>query len=398
MTEPRVSVIVPTRNRLDRLRRALEAYERQSARVPFEVVVVDDGSTDGTGDWLKAQEARTFSLVACRQEKAGPAPARNRAIAEARGEWLILAGDDIVPGERFVDGHAEAQAAAGGGFVLGQTRWDPALPITSVMRHVDGYGAQQFRYGYLRVGQRLGFRYFYGSNLSLPRAALRGLEGPFDPAFGGAAFEDADLGYRLMGTAARIEYRPALVALHAHRHTLASFAERQQEAGRAASVLVRKHAEIASLVGFRKVEEAVRKVEEAVRKAGPGPGLDVVRRAEEALLLAFSPFEAEVGRWLDRVYLGLFWYFYAKGVVETRFPDAPRPAVLAWLLGRYVAWPSRAALRSRAGRFPEPARKALASALSALGPRPFREGLRWWVDSRLREARYDWRRSPEDAD
>jgi GT2 family glycosyltransferase len=389
MTEPRVSVIVPTHNRRETLRRALEAYERQTGSVPFEVIVVDDGSTDGTSDWLKGQSARRFALVACRQEKTGPAAARNRAIALARGEWLLLAGDDTLPGERLVEGHAEAQAASGGGFVLGRTRWDPALPITSVMRHVDGYGGQQFRYGYLRDRQRLGFRYFYGSNLSLPRAALRGLDAAFDPAFDGAAFEDADLGYRLLGTAANIEYRPALVALHAHHHTLASFAERQYQAGRAASVLVRKHPEVAPLVGFRIVDTAV-------RNASPEPQADVVPRVEEAVVRVVSPFEAERGRWLDRVYLGLFGYFYAKGVVEARFPDAPRPAVLAWLLGRHLTWPCRAALR--AGRFPESDRAAIASALSALGPRPPLEGLRWWLGSRLREARYDWGRSPEDAD
>lgn len=90
---PRVSVVVATRNRRAALARALASIDAQSFR-DFEVVVVDDGSIDGTADWLRAQRP-AVGLVALRRS-CGAAAARNRGVERARGEIVAFLDDDDV--------------------------------------------------------------------------------------------------------------------------------------------------------------------------------------------------------------------------------------------------------------------------------------------------------------
>jgi len=91
--EPRtsfVSVVIPTFQRAALLPRALESLRAQT-RVADEVIVVDDGSTDGTGELLRSDfpEARYL-----RRENGGVSAARNQGIGEARGEWIALLDSD----------------------------------------------------------------------------------------------------------------------------------------------------------------------------------------------------------------------------------------------------------------------------------------------------------------
>lgn len=90
---PRCSVIVPTRNSLSLLPTALRSVRQQSIR-EIEIVVADDGSTDGTADWLAAQVRRWPQLRVVSTGGNGPAAARNRAIAEARAALIAFIDAD----------------------------------------------------------------------------------------------------------------------------------------------------------------------------------------------------------------------------------------------------------------------------------------------------------------
>ncbi len=89
---PRVSVVIPTRNRAAYLRETLDSVFAQSF-ADFEVIVVDDGSDDGTRDLLRSlgDGGRTRCVLA---EHGGAATARNLGVAAARGDLLALLDDD----------------------------------------------------------------------------------------------------------------------------------------------------------------------------------------------------------------------------------------------------------------------------------------------------------------
>ena len=85
-----VSVVIPTYNRRDTLARALDSVFAQT-RTPFEVIVVDDGSNDGTSDWVREVYPEVRLLE---QENQGVSAARNYGIREASGTWLAFLDSD----------------------------------------------------------------------------------------------------------------------------------------------------------------------------------------------------------------------------------------------------------------------------------------------------------------
>src|SRR5215510_13897684 len=89
---PIFSIIIPTYNRLPYLKKTLDSIWEQSF-TDFEVIVVDDGSTDGTADYLRELGG---SVELLRQENRGPGAARNLGVMHARGEYIaFLDSDDL---------------------------------------------------------------------------------------------------------------------------------------------------------------------------------------------------------------------------------------------------------------------------------------------------------------
>ncbi len=99
-----ISVIIPTHNRVDLLPRALDSVLAQTLP-PREIILVDDGSTDPTGDLMK----RNYPAVRClRQACRGVSAARNLGISAARGEWIALLDSD----DAWLPGKLQAQQEA----------------------------------------------------------------------------------------------------------------------------------------------------------------------------------------------------------------------------------------------------------------------------------------------
>jgi GT2 family glycosyltransferase len=242
----RVSVIVPTRNRRDKLAACLDALARQSILPQeFEVVVVDDGSTDGTAEWLE-QRTSPFRLRCVRQQGQGPAAARNLGVERAEGELVLFIGDDIYAGDRLLEEHLLAHASnpSPGTAVLGHIDWPDGMTPNAVMDYACGDAMRQFAYSYIPTAPALDHRFFYTSNISLKRqfladAAAAGIR--FDSAFYHAAFEDSELAYRLIPRGLHIQYGPAARVSHDHWMDLDSFMERERRAGAMAVVFYRKH-------------------------------------------------------------------------------------------------------------------------------------------------------------
>jgi glycosyltransferase involved in cell wall biosynthesis len=89
---PEVTVVIPTYNRLAFLMRAIESCTAQSDGVSVEVIVIDDGSTDGSAD--RVEQLRAPGVRLLRQAHQGPQAARNRGLAEARGQFIKFLDDD----------------------------------------------------------------------------------------------------------------------------------------------------------------------------------------------------------------------------------------------------------------------------------------------------------------
>ena len=181
-----VSVVIPTYNRLDTLPEVLAAIEGQQAPFAWELVVVDDGSTDGTGGWLAG---RRFPIPArvVSQPNRGPAAARNAGVTAARGELVAFLGDDTVPSPGWLAAHRQAHGRRGDPpelAVLGHTRWHARMRLTPFLRYVNDYGLQ-FGYAIIDDPEDVPFNFFYTSNLLLRCELL--LAEPFNLGFPYAA-------------------------------------------------------------------------------------------------------------------------------------------------------------------------------------------------------------------
>jgi glycosyltransferase involved in cell wall biosynthesis len=242
------SVVIPSHNRAGVLHEVLDALDAQRDVPEFEVVVVDDGSTDGTRELLASRRGRLPCRVLL-QERRGPAAARNRGVAAAGGERVAFLGDDTVPAPDWLAAHAAAHAARGDDgqiAVVGYTGWHPRVRRTPFLDYLNEQGLQ-FGYALIDDPERVPFNFFYTSNLSLARRCL--LEEPFDEGFPYPAWEDIEASYRMTGRGLRLVYAPAARTAHDHPTDFARFAVRQERAGYCGVVFYLRHPELGPFVG-----------------------------------------------------------------------------------------------------------------------------------------------------
>lgn len=241
-----ISVIIPTRNRQPSLARALECLAAQDhSPGSLEVIVIDDGSDDGTWPWLQAQtNAFPYRLRSLRQSPNGPAAARNRGLEAAQGEFVLFLGDDIYATPQLLSRHLAWHAtwSERSTAVLGQVQWAPGLHVNSLMRWMEAGGAQ-WRLEGLEPGSLLDYHWFITANISVRRAILMEAGG-FDEGFPDAALEDTELGYRLLRLGLEVRYAPDALAYHWHPTSLEGFLARSRKQGQAAVYFARRWSEL----------------------------------------------------------------------------------------------------------------------------------------------------------
>jgi len=247
---PSASVVVPTFDRLHDLQRVIRAVMDQVSALSSqsEIVVVDDGSSDGTGPWLD-QYASDFDLTVIHQENAGPALARNRGVKASAGEIILFLGDDTVPQPGWLRAHLEAHRLDESGrpmAVLGYTAFPPE-DSSPFLRWINEYGAQ-FGYALIEDPTDVPFNFFYTSNISLPRRVFETLGG-FREDFPAAAWEDIEFAYRAVESGMFIKYIPSARTIHHHRIGVGSFCARQETSGRSAAIFSVLHPELEDFLG-----------------------------------------------------------------------------------------------------------------------------------------------------
>ncbi|MDX6644031.1 MAG: hypothetical protein QOD76_1993 [Solirubrobacteraceae bacterium] len=199
---PTASVIVPARDAELTLPRTLRALAGQDLEGGFEVIVVDDGSRDRSAELaVQAGAGHGPPVTVLRQPALGPAAARNRGVAHARGALLAFCDADVfpVPGwlQAGVDGLGDAD------LIQGCVRPDPGVPLGPFDRT-------------LWITSQVGL--WETANLFVTRAsfdAAGGFEEWLVPRRGKALAEDVWFGYRALRAGARPAFCPDALAHHA---------------------------------------------------------------------------------------------------------------------------------------------------------------------------------------
>ncbi len=211
---PRFSVIVPTYNRLPILRKCLAAMEVQTLPSDdFEVIVIDDGSSDGTQEALKNYDP-PFRFQYLRQTNSGTGAARRNGVARASGEYLLLMNDDTICNRDLLEQHLRTQIkySSERWAVLGNFEY----PAEARRRALTQYFCREpfmFPQVSMEAGCPYGYSHFITCNLSVRREAVVEA-GSFDPIY--KLSEDTELGIRLHEMGYRVLYHPDAHAFHDH--------------------------------------------------------------------------------------------------------------------------------------------------------------------------------------
>ena len=204
-----VSVVIPTYNRRPILEKCLDALERQrfeGGLDQYEVVVVDDGSTDGTPAWLREQVGRFPHVRLVEQQHGGPAEGRNRGVDHAKGDVIVFIDSDLVVTESFLACHAKSL----------QRSWDQrgnrlCFTYGAVVNTANFEDPTSERHKF----RDLSWAYFATGNVAIDRGVLE-RSGLFDCSFRLYGWEDLELGERLRRMGVGLIKCPEAVGYHWH--------------------------------------------------------------------------------------------------------------------------------------------------------------------------------------
>ena len=233
----------------------LDALEQQSYdHHDFEVVVVDDGGSDGTYQDIQGKkDTYTFSLKVLTQVNQGQGIARNHGIREASGDVILLLGDDSIPEKDTLAEHMrvhEMSPEENVG-VLGFTTWHKDIPFDHFRYFLEN-GGQQFAYYKLADAQywkgdkslRLAdYQFFYTINISFKKSMF--MQEMFDESFHAYGWEDIELGYRLEKKHDfKLVYNRLATTGHYHPITIDDFSKRMYTTGTSLLLFHDRHSEV----------------------------------------------------------------------------------------------------------------------------------------------------------
>ncbi|TMA22718.1 MAG: glycosyltransferase, partial [Deltaproteobacteria bacterium] len=235
---PRISVVVCTYNGARTIRECLDGLV--GLQYPnHEIIVIDDGSTDGTGDLVREYAARGVRLV--QTENRGLSNARNLGLELATGEIVAYTDDDAFPDPHWLHYLAAAfrtpdYAAVGG----------PNLPPPGEDFVAEAVANSPGGPTHVLLSDREA-EHIPGCNMAFRVAALRSLGG-FDPQFR-AAGDDVDICWRIQAAGWKVGFHPAALVWHHRRKTVRAYWSQQTGYGKAEAMLQIKWPEKYNVAG-----------------------------------------------------------------------------------------------------------------------------------------------------
>jgi glycosyltransferase involved in cell wall biosynthesis len=203
---PRLSVVIPTRNRQSALHRVLRSLQHQTlAPSAYEVLVVDDGS-DPPVRCASSTGGPMLRLI--RLPHVERSAARNQGAREARGEILVFIDDDMLPGRNLLEAHAVAQAEWPSALAAGEITLPPETLRTPFGLFRSGLETSALPSSRGPVSRP---NFATAANMSVSRDRFLALGG-FDPSI--VTSEDQDLALRHSAAGGTIVYLPEATAVH----------------------------------------------------------------------------------------------------------------------------------------------------------------------------------------
>ena len=232
-----VSVVIPTFNRKPILEKCLKALENQKLNnniSTYEVIVVDDGSTDGTSSWIRNNKDYLPHVVLFEQKHGGPALGRNLGVMKSKNEIIIFIDSDLIVLEDFIVSHVEKLLLS----------WKKSNKKCFTYGSV--INTSNFRYPESEPYKLtdISFAYFATGNVAISRELLLDI-GLFDTSFSLYGWEDLELGERLKKIGTKLIKCPEAVGYHWHPpfdlDQIKSLISQERERARMALLFFKKH-------------------------------------------------------------------------------------------------------------------------------------------------------------
>jgi len=242
----KVSIIIPTHNQKDTLAKTLDYLILQDyPRDQYEIIVVDDGSTDATQEMVKSKMGSKIGLRYLYQKQRGPHFARNLGIEKARSEIIIFVDSDIFTPPNFISEHVKFHQKLGDVVVSGPTvRTD----------NLDNVFGDMNRRKFKKLFLDFSGPSFITSNLSVKRKFLIRVGG-FDEEFTGFGWHDWELGLRLKKLGLKAKRNINALVYHYKKNInlsdLPSLCKKKREQGRNAVLYYKKHHGLRVKFGIR---------------------------------------------------------------------------------------------------------------------------------------------------
>ena len=204
-----VSVVIPTYNRLPILKKCLVALENQiliDEIHDYEIVIVDDGSIDGTTDWLDINSKNFPHIRLFQQSHGGPALGRNLGVDKSNGDVVVFIDSDLIVDKYFLVNHVNSLIKAWK--KLGNRK---CFTYGSVINtsNFNNPNSEPFKI------QDLSWAYFATGNVAIAKKVLE-KSGLFDTSFKLYGWEDLELGERLRNMGVKLIKCPKAIGYHWH--------------------------------------------------------------------------------------------------------------------------------------------------------------------------------------
>ncbi len=229
---PYVSIIIPVYNAKKTISKTLKACLEQDYTGRREIIVVDDGSTDGT-----AEEIKKYPVKYIYQENTGPAAARNRGWREAKGEIVFFTDSDCIPHKDWLSRllrnySGNRVGAAGGSYSIANPE---SLLAYCIQEEISiRHSAMPYK-----------VRFLGSYNLSVKKSVLEEVGG-FQEGYRKASGEDNDLSYKILKRGYKILFDSRALVAHYHRESLWRYLKDQYAHGFWRARLYREHPEMST--------------------------------------------------------------------------------------------------------------------------------------------------------